>query len=332
MRNSARSWRNLSSDEASLSADGDGVRFDQRRPQRLDLLAKPDRLGGGGGRVERTRHEAAEDIGEDGAQGERRANHRGRKELAPPAGRLDVGHRHRGGDQPPGNLRADGGSQDLIAGNIGRAEHTLGLPALLQQLRGKGLPDKVGMPLRPREDDPVVVGDAGDPVRLKSLTLQQVFKTRCVKRHDEDVAHRVTLNDGNLDVDERLPRDQTDDQIGDLTLPGVEHLLRCLGIRSEGQLGAEWGPRIEELLIVSVNEQDARLVAPERANSLLVEHREVSACERRCRPQGLKSYCCAVQLPVDVACEVFRNLQDAPLDLNLFETGHAIEGEDRKTQ
>ena len=43
-----------------------------------------------------------------------------------------------------------------------------GFLALIQQLFGKWLADKVGMPLRSREDDPVVVSDAGDPVRLES--------------------------------------------------------------------------------------------------------------------------------------------------------------------
>ena len=48
--------------------------------------------------------------------------------------------------------------------------------------------------------------------------------------------------------------------------------------------------------------------------------------------QSLQSDGRAIHLAVDVISQVFGNLQDAPLDLALFQTCHAVEGEDRKTQ
>jgi hypothetical protein len=53
--------------------------------------------------------------------------------------------------------------------------------------------------------------------------------------------------------------------------------------------------------------------------------------QRSCRRQG-SSVTATIQLTVEVVGQVFGNLQDAPLDLGLFETGHAIEREDRKRQ
>ena len=86
------------------------------------------------------------------------------------------------------------------------------------------------MALRAGENYAFVIGYARDPLRFKPLTLQDLFKPRGVKRHDQDVADIFSLKHWYFNIDNWLSRNDAHKQIRNLALLGVEYPLRCLTI------------------------------------------------------------------------------------------------------
>jgi hypothetical protein len=118
------------------------------------------------------------------------------------------------------------------------------------------------------------------------------------------------------------------EQIGDLPFFRLEHALSGREIGRLWQCLSEGGPRVEELLIVAINKQNASLVATKGAAGLLVKGRKVTTGKGRGGCQSLKRDKCTVELAIDVVGKVLCNLQNAALDIRLLKICHAAKGKE----
>src|SRR5262245_43520832 len=126
------------------------------------------------------------------------------------------------------------------------------------------------MALRAGQNDAVVVGDAGDPLRFKTLTLKQVFEAGGIERHDQNIRDLVAHKDRHLDIGDGFTGHRTDDQFGNLPLPAGDDPLRRLRIRDWRQRGAKFGAGIEELPLALVDQRYTSAITPQRVSRLFV--------------------------------------------------------------
>src|SRR3954449_6749211 len=112
------------------------------------------------------------------------------------------------------------------------------------------------MTLRASEYGSLVIRNARDPFRIKSLALQELLKPRGVKCHDQDIADLLPHQDRHFHVDEGLARDKADHEVRNMPLLGVEYTLRRLRIDCPGQSRAVGGARVQKLLHAPINEQN----------------------------------------------------------------------------
>src|SRR5262245_44544717 len=136
------------------------------------------------------------------------------------------------------------------------------------------------MTLGASDYDPFVIGNACDPLRIKSLALEQLLEPRGAKSHDQDVAHLLPHQDRYFHVDEWPTRNDTDDQIGHVWLLGVEYTLHSRRIDCPRQSRSITRPCVQKLLEASINQQNPSFVAHERPAGLLMKCGQIVVGER----------------------------------------------------
>src|SRR5207245_4862474 len=108
-------------------------------------------------------------------------------------------------------------------------------------------------------------------------------------------------------------RDDTDHEVRNMALLGVEYTLRSLRIDRPRQCRSIGGTRIQKLLQAPINEQNSRLVAHERPAGLLMECCKIVLGKRgRCR-ERLKSNGGTIELAIDVIHQALCDLQNSAL-------------------
>src|ERR1041384_6071375 len=105
-----------------------------------------------------------------------------------PARGLKGRNLHRRGHKPARYWRPDRRPQDLFPDHIGGAKDPVSGPALPQQLRWKRFANEVRMSLGASDYNSFVIRNACDPLRIKSLALEESLEPCRVKRHYQDIA------------------------------------------------------------------------------------------------------------------------------------------------
>jgi hypothetical protein len=99
-----------------------------------------------------------------------------------------------------------------------------------------------------------VIRNACDPLRIKSLALEESLEPCRVKRHYQDIADLLSRQDRHFHIDQWLTGHDTDHEVRHMPLLGVEYTLRCLRIDCPWQSGSVGGARVQELLHAPINE------------------------------------------------------------------------------
>src|SRR5436309_13259455 len=117
-------------------------------------------------------------------------------------------------------------TKDSFRGNVGGPKDPINSSALLQQVCWKWFANEFCMTLGARDYNSFVVRYACDPFPIKSLALVELFETDGIKCHDQDIADFLPRQDRHFHVDQRLARDDTDHEVRNMRLLGVEYTLR----------------------------------------------------------------------------------------------------------
>lgn len=161
--------------------------------------------------------------------------------------------------------------KDMRSHHAGGAKDVFGRATLFKQIPGQRLAHELFVPLRAREDYPLVISYAGDPGGIELRGSQQIGDVGRLEGHDEHVAHHPLIDYRNLKIKHGSTGYRAPEQVRHLSLFGIEYPLGRFGVGRRRQWSVVLFQRVHELLVCGIDEDDSGLGAPQSEHGLSVK-------------------------------------------------------------